>query len=196
MTIKGGCIVFQRLNQYSIKYLPYLTAQASAMSSLSANINYPLPRKSQLNTATMGWNQWAFFCFNNKTNEDTLKLKFPEIRNHWGWPFADTKDTYIRTPIRYDEIEDKEIGPQTSYSYGQTAKQNEWAGMEGTVEIWTKNATGGLGEKVAKVYYSCPWSGSNKFSITDKASGWNIDSWGADYSGDALGSISIEVKRA
>ncbi|KAI8663764.1 hypothetical protein NCS57_00978600 [Fusarium keratoplasticum] len=143
----------------------------------------------------MGWNQWALLRFANKTYDDTLKLKFPNKGDHWGWPFEDTKDTSTRNQIEYSTIEEKDIEPQTTYAYGQTGKQNEWAGMEGTVDIYTKATAGTKEQKIARNYYSCPWSGSNKFSISGTASGWKVDQWGADYNGDALGSITIEVRR-
>ncbi|KAI3319477.1 hypothetical protein HD806DRAFT_525465 [Xylariaceae sp. AK1471] len=143
----------------------------------------------------MGWKQWALLRFSNKTFDATLKLKFPDTGSHWGWPFADTQDTSTRNRIKYEDIEAKDIGPQTSYAYGQTGKQNEWAGMEGTVEIWTKKETGGLDQKVAKVFYSCPWGSANKFTITDVAQGWGVTNWGADFNGDALGSITMEIRK-
>ncbi|KAL2679112.1 hypothetical protein Neosp_009873 [[Neocosmospora] mangrovei] len=143
----------------------------------------------------MGWNQWGLLRFVNKTYDDTLKLKFPNTGDHWGWPFADTQDSGTRNRISYDEIQDKDIEPQTSYAYGQTGKQNEWAGMEGTVDIYTKATAGIPGQKIARVFYSCPWSGSNQFTIRDQASGWNVTHWGADYNGNALGSITIELYR-
>lgn len=142
----------------------------------------------------MGWTQWGKFQFSNKTHEDTLKLKFPNSGDSWGYPFvADSGD---RTKLAYSEIEDQKILPQTSYAYGQTGKQNEWAGMSATVEIYTMNSTGGLGEKVAKYYYSCPWSGNNSSTISNVASGWNLTQWGADMNGDSLGSVTIEIRRA
>lgn len=143
----------------------------------------------------MGWKQWALLRFSNKTFDDTLKLKFPDASKHWGWSFADTQDISTRTEISYSDIEGKDIGSQSSYAYGQTGKQSEWAGMEGTVDIYTKSSGGNIGQKIARIFYSCPWSGSNKFEILDTASGWLVTSWGADFNGDALGSVTIEVRK-
>ena len=142
----------------------------------------------------MGWKQWGLFKFSNKTFDETLKLHFPNTNAHWGWPFEDNGNTVDRNRIEYSTISAKDIGPQTSYGYGQTGKQNEWAGMEGTVEVYTKSATG-LGDKICKVFYSCPWSGDNQFSVSDVKDGWKIDPWGADYNGDALGSVTIEIRK-
>lgn len=143
----------------------------------------------------MGWNQWALLRFTNKTFEDTFKLHFPNSNDHWGWPFEDTRDTNTRTRIDYSTISDQEITPKKSYAYGQTGKQNEWAGMEGTVEIWVWSK-GSRTQKVASVRYECPWSGSNKFQVNDISSDFNVTHWGADYNGGALGSITIEISRA
>ncbi|RMJ20042.1 hypothetical protein BHE90_000712 [Fusarium euwallaceae] len=143
----------------------------------------------------MGWNQWALLRFTNKTFEDTLMLKFPNTGDHWGWPFADTEDTNNRIEIQYGDIERTEIKPQTSYSYGQTGKQNEWSGMSGTVEIYTKATEDSPEEKIARIYYSCPWSGSNEFTIMDVSPGWNVKPWGANFNSGALGSITTEIRR-
>ena len=142
----------------------------------------------------MGWTQWALFKFSNKTYDYTLKLKFPDTSNHWGWTFEDNGNTSNRNAIEYSTIEAKDIGPQNSYSYGHTGKENEWAGMKGTVEVYTKNGTQ-LGDKICKVFYSCPWAGKNEFSVSDVKDGWKIESWGADFNGDALGSITMEIRK-
>ncbi|KEQ92622.1 hypothetical protein AUEXF2481DRAFT_42720 [Aureobasidium subglaciale EXF-2481] len=143
----------------------------------------------------MGWKQWALLRFCNKSFDDTLRLKFPNTSEHWGWPFEDTKDISTRNRIEYGTIEGKAIGPHEEFSYGQTGKQNEWAGMEGTVDVYVRTSTGDCGQKVAKIFYSCPWAGSNQFRITDVPADWHAQQWGADYNGDALGSICIEFKR-
>lgn len=83
----------------------------------------------------MGWANWVLFRFVNKTVDDTLKLKFPNTDDHWGYPFAGTKDTNTRNRIEYSDIQQVDIKPKGSYSYGQTGKPNTFAGMEGTVDI-------------------------------------------------------------
>ncbi len=143
----------------------------------------------------MGWNQWALIKIANKSYEDTLKIKFPHTDQMWGWTFKDTQNTDTRNKLPTSDIEKQDIGPQSSFAYGQTGKQNEWAGMEATIELHTKNATGGLGERICVIYYSCPWSGSNVFRISDTSTQWNVTQWGADYNGNALGSITVEVRK-
>ncbi|KAL8827958.1 MAG: hypothetical protein Q9170_006806 [Blastenia crenularia] len=145
----------------------------------------------------MGWNQWGLIRFANKSFQHSLKLKFPDTNKHWGWPFdaSGNVPANTRTKISYSDTESKVIGPNSTYAFGQTGKQNEWAGMEGTVEAFLKTDTG-LGDKVCKVFYSCPWSGKNEFKISDFKEGWNVQQWGADYNGDALGSVTVEVRKA
>ncbi len=69
--------------------------------------------------------------------------------------------------------------------------------MEGTVEVYTKNdaVASGLGDKICKMAYSCPWSGKNKCDISDVNPGWDVQQWGADLNGDALGSVTVELKK-
>lgn len=143
----------------------------------------------------MGWSQWGLIRIANKSYEDTLKIYFSKRDSNWGWTFKDTQNTETRHPQSYDEIERQDIGPNSSFAYGHTGKQNEWAGMEGTIELWTKNATGGREEHICEIFYSCPFSGSNKFEIRRPASGWHVTNWGADYNGNALGSVTVEVRR-
>lgn len=142
----------------------------------------------------MGWSQWGLFKFVNKTYDHTLKLKFPDTAKHWGWPFEDNGNVNTRNRIQYSEIESKDITPQTSYSYGQTGKQNEWAGMEGTVQVHVKGDNGPA-DKICKVFYNCPFSGNNDFRISEVKDGWKVDSWGADYNGNALGSVTIDIRK-
>ncbi|KAI8665366.1 hypothetical protein NCS56_00972300 [Fusarium sp. Ph1] len=144
----------------------------------------------------MGWTNWVLFRFVNKTVDDTLKLKFPNTNDHWDYPFAGTKDTNTRGRIEYSDIQQVDIEPKGSYSYGQTGKPNTFAGMEGTVDIYTKAAAGREEEKIARIFYSCSrHSPKNKFTISDTAPGYQVTQWGADLWGDALGSIKIEVRR-
>ncbi|MCJ1451588.1 hypothetical protein MMC28_001928 [Mycoblastus sanguinarius] len=146
--------------------------------------------------AIMGWNQWGLLRFANKSYQHSLKLKFPDTNKHWGWPFEANGNINTRNRIEYSDIEKTEILPNTTYAYGQTGKQNEWAGMEGTVDVHVKSEPSGLGEKVCKMFYSCPWSGKNQCDISEIKPGWNVQQWGADFNGDALGSVTVEIRKA
>ena len=144
----------------------------------------------------MGWKQWALIKIANKSHDETLKINFPHKEEMWGWTFKDTQDTKTRNPLSIGDIEKQAIGPNSSFSYGQTGKQSEWAGMSATIELYAKNATGGLGDRICVIFYSCPWGASgNVFRISDVASQWNVNQWGADYNGGALGSITVEVRK-
>ena len=142
----------------------------------------------------MGWNQWGIFKFVNKTYDHTLKLSFPDAPVHWGYAFEDNGNLDDRNRIQYSSIESKDITPQNSYSYGHTGRENEWSGMEGTVQVHVKSDTG-LGDKICKVFYNCPFRGNNEFKIREVKDGWKVASWGADYSGSALGSITMEISK-
>ena len=142
----------------------------------------------------MGWNQWALLRFANKSVAHTLKLKFPDTGKHWGYPF-DAGNMHDRYKLDYEKIENQEILPNTTYTYGHTGKQNEWAGMEGTVEAFVKQDGGSLGDKVCKIFYACPWSGKNQFYISDVKAGWKVDHWGSDVNGGALGSITVDLRK-
>ena len=100
-----------------------------------------------------------------------------------------------RVKLTYDTIEKQAILPNSTYAYGHTGKQNEWAGMEGTVEAFVKQENGSIGEKVCRIFYSCPHSGTNQFYISDVNAGWKADPWGVDLNGDALGSITVELRK-
>lgn len=145
----------------------------------------------------MGWKQWALFRFTNDTTGDTLKLNFPDTSAHQGWPFAATKDTEKRDRISYETIAAHDITPKTTYAYGQTGQPHTWTGMEGTVEIWTRSAEGGLADKIATVFYSSPFMvhPPNRFEINSVATGWSVQQRGAMYHGDGLGTINVKVRR-
>lgn len=143
----------------------------------------------------MGWKQWALLKFDNKTHTDKLRIHFADRGSNWGWTFKDEGNINTRNPISYDDIEAKRIEPQTAWSYGHTGKQNEWAGMEARIEIWTAAEKPGEDVRICSIFYSCPWGSGNSFSVSDIRSGWSVESWGADYNGDALGSITITVRK-
>ncbi|KAI1840838.1 hypothetical protein JX265_006922 [Neoarthrinium moseri] len=143
----------------------------------------------------MGWDQWMLLRVSNKSSADTLKLKFPNAGDHWGYPFAGTGDLSDRIEISYAEIEDKDIAPHASYAYGHTGRENAPSGLEGTVDILEKGTGGGEAQRIAQISYNCPWDGSNTFVISDVSAGWDVKSSGEDFEGNALGSITIEVSR-
>lgn len=110
------------------------------------------------------------FQIREQDYDDTLRIKFPHAGDNWGWTFAATQDPVsTRNPLPIGDIENHDIGPNDSYTYGHTGKQNEWAGMSATIDLYTKDSNGGLVDKICSIYYSCPWSGSIEFTIRDVA---------------------------
>ena len=165
----------------------------SSLRLLTSVIDKPL--HCPINTI-MGWKQWALIKTVNKTYTTSLRLSFPAKGDAWGYAYRDGDSD--RKKISWEDIESQEIKAQGSFAYGHTGKQNEWAGMSADLDIYTKNDDPTKDVKVASIYYSCPWSsvnGGNEFSVKWVKDQWKVDHWGADFSGDALGSVTVEVRQ-
>ena len=139
----------------------------------------------------MGWDQYVILKFFNYTTDYSMSFSFPDSDAHSGYPF-DASDLSKRTKIEYDSIRNKEIGPRGNWAYGQTGKQNEWAGPQGSITLWMKSEGSGW-QSIATVEYECPWSGSNSCNLEGIESDWVVTRSTISTSGN-LGWVNIMVR--
>ncbi|KAK3321790.1 hypothetical protein B0H66DRAFT_601271 [Apodospora peruviana] len=105
--------------------------------------------------------------------------QFSDKANIWGYPFHDDRDDRPRYPL--EKIEAATISPQKNFYYGHTGKQNEWAGMSATIELWTA-VDNEQPARVCTIEYKCPWTGLNKFELRDRNPGFPGRIFGCGYS--------------
>lgn len=74
------------------------------------------------------------------------------------------------------------------HEWGHSGRESSPSGTEGYFDIMLD------GEKIGKVYWDCPWSGSNKIQKHDVKSGYSIEFDGFSIPSGALGKGQINVR--
>ncbi|KAL8692071.1 MAG: hypothetical protein Q9218_002830 [Villophora microphyllina] len=128
----------------------------------------------------MGYGQWVEIKIANKTDR-TLTLK--NLRLHWGklYEYPDKgKEANSNT------VNDKTIKPHGSFSFASCGRENASSGTEGEVYVYDG------GDEAFKIYWDCPYWGSNRFETLYVKEGWfpSNTKWSP---GEQLGTITVTV---
>ena len=81
------------------------------------------------------------------------------------------------------------ITSKEQFEWGHSGRENSPSGTEGIFEIHLD----GSGEKVAEIYWDCPWSGSNKIEKRFVKEGYLVSVDGFSIPSGALGKGTISV---
>ncbi|KAF8334424.1 aegerolysin type hemolysin [Amanita rubescens] len=81
------------------------------------------------------------------------------------------------------------IGSRGEHEWGHCGREGSPSGTEGSFEVHLE----GSGEKIAKIYWNCPYIGGNKVEKRDLKRGYDISLDGFSSSG-ALGKGRINVR--
>jgi hypothetical protein len=131
----------------------------------------------------MGYAQFVQLKLDNKSGRE---LKIKDVYIHWGklyqYPEKDQE-------VGKDTVENKSFASGSSFSLASCGRSDSASGTEGEFSLYDGS------EQVMKVYWSCPWSGSNKFATYYVKEGWFPAATGWSTSG-ALGTITITIFKA
>ena len=76
------------------------------------------------------------------------------------------------------------------YQWGHCGRENSPSGTEGSFEVHLD----GSGEKIAEIYWDCPYIGSNKLEKRYVKEGYDISLNGFSIPSGALGKGTINVR--
>lgn len=127
----------------------------------------------------MGYGQWVQVIIRNKSAK-TLTIKDPS--SYWGKFYAYPEKS---NEVSSASLNDNTIGAGMEWNCASCGRSDASSGTEGT--FWLFDGS----ENVGKIYWSCPWSGSNNFTAqpTD-ANRWVLGATVWSSSG-ALGTITV-----
>ncbi|KAK6859108.1 aegerolysin type hemolysin [Apiospora arundinis] len=133
----------------------------------------------------MAYGQWVYMVISNQTKSGSLKIKKLNLScgKLYEW---DNKDTGKEVK----DVENQIIKPLGKMGIASCGRSDAAMGTEGSYEIWDGE------DRVCKVNWSCPWSGSNKLTILEvDDSRYAAQSEGANLGSGALGHVTIKVSR-
>lgn len=128
--------------------------------------------------------QWGKFCDGGKYSKIT-SLPLSPVR----WFFVNASSTGYGpcNEISPSDIDGKTVAPKKSYSIYTCGRQSSASGTEGSIDLYVKN------EKIATVYWDCPWGMSpNLLQIRDVPADWILSN--SQFSTDgAMGTVNIKT---
>lgn len=137
------------------------------------------------NIEPTNYKQWAEFFINPKIGKS---VQIKNVVLPWG-KFYRPGDKNIE--INKSNIEDLIIPISPTYSNGYIAtcgRSNSPSGTEGSFDIYLTETN----EKLFSLYWDCPFSGSNKLTITKHQSKYSISSPNVSKSGP-IGSHTLDI---
>lgn len=82
------------------------------------------------------------------------------------------------------------IAGKNEFAWGHSGRENSPSGTEGTFEVLLADTN----EKIAEIYWDCPWAGSNEVVKRYVKPGYSISLEGFSISSGALGKGQITVR--
>ncbi|KAF8057391.1 hypothetical protein FPV67DRAFT_1456029 [Lyophyllum atratum] len=99
--------------------------------------------------------------------------------------FIHSIDTYYTASAQGTKITSKGV-----HEFGHCGGESSPFGTEGSFEV----QLGDTGEKIAEVYWDCPYTGSNKLTKHDVKAGYDISFDGFSVASGPLGKGTISVR--
>ncbi|KAF8057434.1 aegerolysin type hemolysin [Lyophyllum atratum] len=130
----------------------------------------------------MGESQWFQPTVRNRLSQAIVLANFSI---QYG-KFYDINDPYTET----NSAQGTKITSKGDHEFGHCGRENSPTGTEGSFEVHLSDT----GEKIAKIYWDCPYTGSNKLTKHDLKAGYDISFDGFSVPSGPLGKGTISVR--
>jgi hypothetical protein len=149
----------------------------------------------------MGEDQWFQPTVRNRLSQAIVLAKFTilygkfyDISESISLNFSHSVDEYLSSlDNRFQETasaQGTKIPGGNQYEWGHSGRQNSPSGTEGIFEVHLD----GSGEKIAEIYWVCPYIGSNKIEKRYIKEGYDVSIDGFSIPSGALGNGRINVR--